>query len=150
MVTTWPWLWQIGCKINCLPIDSFLCWKLLGSPISILNKAGHRSMKQPPGYSDVECGDDDTVIMWSNFSALQWQWEKINQTLASWKTPHISPSLASYGVSIVRILEKINRVITASHCSTILWPWVTPKNPPDLHTSPPLYRLGESIWILKM
>ena len=29
--------------------------------------------------------------------------------------PHTSPSRASYGVSIVRILEKIDRVITAPH-----------------------------------
>ena len=32
------------------------------------------------------------------------------------KTPHKSPSQASYGVSIVRIWEKIDRVIMAPHC----------------------------------
>ena len=35
----------------------------------------------------------------------------------------ISPSQESYGVSIVRILEKIDRVITAPNCTqNILWP----------------------------
>ena len=42
--------------------------------------------------------------------------QNINQTLDSQKTLHSSPSRASYGVSIVRILEKIDRVITAPHC----------------------------------
>ena len=41
----------------------------------------------------------------------------MNQVLESQQTPHISPSRASYGVSIVRILEKIDRVVTAPHCS---------------------------------
>ena len=40
----------------------------------------------------------------------------MNQRLESQQTPHISPSRASYGVSIVRIWEKIDRVITAPHC----------------------------------
>ena len=39
------------------------------------------------------------------------QWQKLNQILESQQTPHISPLRASYGVSIVRILEKIDRVI---------------------------------------
>ena len=34
----------------------------------------------------------------------------------SQQTPHTSPSRASYGMAIVRILEKIDRVITAPHC----------------------------------
>ena len=38
-----------------------------------------------------------------------------NQTFISRMTSNISPSHASYGESIVRILEKINRVITALH-----------------------------------
>ena len=40
----------------------------------------------------------------------------MNQILDSQQTPHISPSQASYGVSIVRILEKIDSVITAPRC----------------------------------
>ena len=35
----------------------------------------------------------------------------------SQKTPHTSPSRVSYGVSIVRILEKIDCVIMAPHCT---------------------------------
>ena len=38
----------------------------------------------------------------------------MNQSLGSQQTPHISPSRASYGVSIVRILDC---VITAPHCT---------------------------------
>ena len=40
----------------------------------------------------------------------------MNQILESQQTPHISPSRVSYGVSIVGMLEKIDRVITAPHC----------------------------------
>ena len=47
---------------------------------------------------------------------LQGQQQNINQTLHSQKTPHISPMRASYGVSIVRIWEKIDSVIKATHC----------------------------------
>ena len=41
----------------------------------------------------------------------------MDQILESQQTPHISPSRASYGVSIVRIVDKIDRVITAPHCT---------------------------------
>ena len=37
--------------------------------------------------------------------------------LYSQKAPHTSPWRASYGVSFVDIFDKIDRVITASHCS---------------------------------
>ena len=48
--------------------------------------------------------------------ALQWQEQNLNQTSNSQQPPHTSPSWASYGVSIVRILEKIDRVLMALHC----------------------------------
>ena len=51
--------------------------------------------------------------------ALRLQWQKINQILESQQTPHISPSRESYGVSIVKIWEKIDRVITAPRCIKI-------------------------------
>ena len=40
----------------------------------------------------------------------------MDQTSHSRKTPHISPLRVSYGVSFVRILKKIDRVITAPYC----------------------------------
>ena len=42
----------------------------------------------------------------------RWQWQKVNQISESEKTPHNSPSR----VFIVRILEKIDRVLTAPDC----------------------------------
>ena len=36
-------------------------------------------------------------------------------------TPHTSPLVASYGVSIVRILETTEHFITALPCISILW-----------------------------
>ena len=50
-------------------------------------------------------------------TTLRLQWQKVNQMLQSQQTPHISPSRVRYGVSIVRILEKMDRVITAPHCN---------------------------------
>ena len=47
-------------------------------------------------------------------TALRQQWQNVNQILEPQNTPHISR--VSYEVSIVRILEKIDHVITAPHC----------------------------------
>ena len=54
------------------------------------------------------------ITIWQ--TALRWQQQNINQTSTSQQTPHTSPSQASYGVSIMRILKKIDCVITALHC----------------------------------
>ena len=43
----------------------------------------------------------------------------VNQVVESQQTPHISPSMASYEVYILRIWEKIDRVLTASHCNLL-------------------------------
>ena len=52
---------------------------------------------------------------------MVWQWlrKNMNQRLYSQKTPHISPSRASYGVSFVRIWMQNESVITASHSIAI-------------------------------
>ena len=39
------------------------------------------------------------------------------QMLDPQKTPHTSPWQVSYGASFVNIFEKIDRVITALHCT---------------------------------
>ena len=41
----------------------------------------------------------------------------MNQVLEWQQTPHTSPSRASYGVSVVRNMEKFDRDITTPHCS---------------------------------
>ena len=48
-----------------------------------------------------------------------------NEVLEPQQTLHNSPSRASYGVSIVRILEKIHRAITPPHCVMYFLPWLT-------------------------
>ena len=50
------------------------------------------------------------------YTALQWMMQNIHQSSYSHKTPHITPSRASYGVYIVRILERIDRVIKVRRC----------------------------------
>ena len=45
--------------------------------------------------------------------ALRWYQQNVNQTSGSQHAPHASPSQASYCVSIMTILNKIDRVITA-------------------------------------
>ena len=55
-------------------------------------------------------------------TTLRQQWQKVNQILESQQTLHILSSRASYGASIVRILDKIDRAITAVHCmKNIKW-----------------------------
>ena len=51
----------------------------------------------------VECCYDAVEFVMILHSAQRWQRQNINQTLDSQKTPHISPSRASYGVCVVRI-----------------------------------------------
>ena len=66
----------------------------------------------------VECRYNVVQFITILPSALWWQQQNVNQTPNSrQQTPHTSPSRASYGVSIVRILEKIDRLITAPHCT---------------------------------
>ena len=48
-------------------------------------------------------------------TSLQWLRQKVNQNLHSQKTPHTSPSQVSYGVPIVRILNKNDPMIMAPH-----------------------------------
>ena len=52
--------------------------------------------------------------------ALQWQHQDENQTSNSQRKLYTSPSRACYGLSIMRILKKIDRVITALHCTTFI------------------------------
>ena len=66
----------------------------------------------------VECRYNSVEYIMILHSALQWQ-RNINQTLNSQKTPHATPSRASYGVSVVKIWVEIVRVITTPHCMTL-------------------------------
>ena len=64
----------------------------------------------------VECLYNAVQFTTILFMALRWQEQNLNHTLTSQHTPHSSPVRAMYGVSIVRILKKIDRVITAPLC----------------------------------
>ena len=61
-----------------------------------------------PLYNAVQFG---TIL----HVTLLWQWQNVNKILISQQPPHTSPWWASYGVSIVRIWEKIDRLVTAQH-----------------------------------
>ena len=67
-------------------------------------------------HTTVECRYNAVTCVTILHSALRWQWQNVSQILDSQKTPHTSPSWARYGVSFVRILKKIDRVITALQC----------------------------------
>ena len=64
----------------------------------------------------VDCHFNAVHFITILHTAMWWQCQNINQTLDSQKTPHTLPSRAS----CVSILEKIDRVITASHYN-IFW-----------------------------
>ena len=65
----------------------------------------------------VKCCYNTVQFITILHTALQWQWQKVYQILESQQTPHTSPSRVSYGVSIVRIWEEIDRLITEPHCT---------------------------------
>ena len=74
-----------------------------------------------PSYT-VECRRYNAVqFITILHRILQWQQQNIYHISNSQQTPHTSPSRASYGVSIMIILKKIDRVITASHCIVHLY-----------------------------
>ena len=50
----------------------------------------------------------------------------MHQTLESQQTPHTSPLRASYGVSIVWILQKIDQVLMALDCTLNKYPKACP------------------------
>ena len=54
-------------------------------------------------------------------TTLQWLRLKLKQSFNLQKTPHISPWRVSYGLSFVRILEKIDCIIMAPHCIKYSW-----------------------------
>ena len=64
----------------------------------------------------LECCYNMVQLITISESGLGWPQRNVNQTSISQQTPHTSPSRTSYGVSIVRILEKTDHVITAPHC----------------------------------
>ena len=68
-----------------------------------------------PILHTLKCRDNVVRFIKISYAALQWQQQNLYQTLTSQQTPHTSPSRASYGVSIVTIVEKTDRVLTAPH-----------------------------------
>ena len=64
----------------------------------------------------VECHFNMVHFITKSFVALQWEQQNWNQSSNSQQTPHTLSSWASYGLSIVRIMEKIDHVITAPSC----------------------------------
>ena len=67
-----------------------------------------------PGKT-AECRYNAVQFITILHNALRWQQLNVNQTSNSQQTPHSSPSRARYGVAIMRILKKIDRVITTPH-----------------------------------
>ena len=91
--------------------------------------------------TSVECHYNATQFIMILHTALWWQWQHLNQTLDSRKTPHTSPSGASYGGVYCGILEDLDRIIThvivclikthrlmrrlprSYHCLQLIFPW---------------------------
>ena len=71
-------------------------------------------------HHTVKCRCNAVWFITRLHTTLWSQWQKVNQILESQQPPYIPPSRASYGVSIVGILWKIDGVITAPHCILIL------------------------------
>ena len=65
----------------------------------------------------VECHYNAVQFIMILHIALQWQQQKVNQTSNSQQTPHTLPSWVRNGMSFVKILEKIDHIIT--HCPVI-------------------------------
>ena len=66
--------------------------------------------------NSVKCHYNAVQFITILHMALPLPWQEVNQISLSQQTPNILPSQASYGVSIVRIEEKFDRVIMAPRC----------------------------------
>ena len=69
--------------------------------------------------STVECPYNAVQCMMILHTIHWLLWQNLNRDLYSPQTPHIPPSQGSYVVCILRNLEEIHRIITASHCNLI-------------------------------
>ena len=70
----------------------------------------------------VECRYNAVQYIMILHTTIQRQEQNINKISKSQKTPHITPLRASYRVSVVRILQNIDRVIKAPYCiARIAW-----------------------------
>ena len=90
------------------------CCRLLVSPVLQQWRCCGPALRHQYRYNGCRCN-----IIQYNLSlptSLQWQNQSIYQSWSSQKTPHTSPLQASYGVSIVRILDKIHSITMAPHC----------------------------------
>ena len=67
-------------------------------------------------FRTVKCRYNAVQYNMSWHKSLQELRQNTNQRLNPQKTPHTSPSRASYAVSFVTILDKIDCVMTALHC----------------------------------
>ena len=73
----------------------------------------HIQLKTLACICTVKCRYNAVQFITVLQTELRKHWHKVNQILESQETPHISSLRARYGVPIVRILETIDRVITA-------------------------------------
>ena len=70
-----------------------------------------------PAFNELTvCRNDSAQFNIIFRTPLHWLTQNMNCSLDSQKTLHISPSRVSYGVSFVRNLHEIDRVITAPYC----------------------------------
>ena len=112
-------IWVRSRRCSCLV--TWLCYQLIAKPG---NKTAAPPWPDPFAFLWMDCIQSNVIITRCNISlhsSKKWQQQNINQILNSQKTPHSSPLWASYGVSLVRILEKIDSVITALHCMFVFW-----------------------------
>ena len=101
-----------------------------------INEMGDQWDGGPMRWGTNEMGDqwDGGPMMCTQYDN---DWGKICIRGNSPKIPHTSPSRETYGVSLVRILVKIDRVITAPHCIwRIEWELTDTRNPRNIGNAP--------------
>ena len=84
-------------------------------------------------HNTVECRYNTMQYIMILHTTIQWQEQNMNQISKSHKTPHpISRPYERYGMSVVRILQKIDRVMMAPSVS---WIVSSPQNFFDIFVS---------------
>ena len=104
---------------------NYLCG-ILDSISTVLTSTGFTMVKKANpmpvrarygmSLSTVKCHYDRVQHIMILLKAMKWQQQNWNQVSNSQQTPHILPWRARYGLSVVRIWEKINCIVMAQYC----------------------------------
>ena len=124
-----------------MPFGNFLCFleMLTENQTAIICHVMFRASTVKCHYSSVECDIIRNIpynVIFNRVILLQWLRQSIDESLNQQNASHISPYRASYGMCLVRILKKMDCVITALLCISSSRFYFSPYETTSWHSRP--------------